>query len=158
MANDTISQLKIGNTTYDICDITARNASHTLIYSYDKMLIRDGDHAISVTANQDTKIGYFMEDDPTGADWEEFQTCPTIYHTLVHSTGATRFQRLIAKENSDNSVYHVSCDYINQTYDVVSSMSGVLSKGIAGYSLYINSAVNLTNVYANISWIAFKTL
>lgn len=157
MANDTISQIKIADTTYDICDAKTRNSLQNLVYYYDKMTILSSSSAMSVNQNQETSIGYLMVEDPTGTEWGKYITCPAIYHLLIHSTGAARFQRLVLKTSLDESVYHVTNNYINQTYDVISSMSGVLSFGVSSYRLYINSTAALTNVYGNISWIAFKT-
>lgn len=106
MANASISQIKVGNVTYDICDAVARD--HTIID--DNYTIVDNDLALASETNNPrytSSTGFFIED-------SENQRRVNLRGVNFES-GNQGFQLQCHRKVNDSDVYNTLGLYINST-------------------------------------------
>ena len=180
MANETISQITIENTTYDICDVDARtNSGFGYAWKTGFQFCRDSSHAISVAANQLVNLGslcvYPGEDEETNYlyalrpniltnddHWAYLYRYPLFFQLMIHSKSTTSSRTLYIEVGNDSPV--VQNFYITGTGDIVQSMCGFLPPWEkngddypANAMVKIRSTAPLTNVYGNSSLLVYKT-
>lgn len=181
MANETISQITIANTTYDICDADARtNSGFGCAWKIGFQSCWDSSHAISVAANQLTNLGSFYDYPGTDGNnsclyalgpntlsgdnhWAHLYRYPLFFQLMIHSKSTTSSRTLYVEVGGDSPIvqhFHIN----NGTGDTVQSMYGFLPPWESDGDDYpvnatvkIKSSAPLTNVYGNFSLLVYKT-
>ncbi len=145
-----IHQIKVGTTTYDIKDATARDSIYCQYKVFGSL---DSNDKISVSANAETRI--FTCPDGEGTIPTAFQNATLgIITAGIHSTGAARNQTITFKQGSTVEWYEVH--RIGATNDVFVTTTYISQYVADSMGVFITSNVALTNVYGNASAIMFN--
>lgn len=177
MANDTISQIKIGNTTYDICDAeTKRNSGYAIEWKRVFDDAYDSSHYKTVDANTSVSLGYLFSGITEGSilgdndqftvddfeyinsvSWPYMSNYPCFYQITLHtiSTANNYSYRIVLQTDSEIMMIHTA--YIKQTSDTVSVFSGFIPYNPSIYEIFVSSDTKLSKVWGNASLLIYKT-
>ena len=177
MANDTISQIKIAGTTYDICDVeTKRNSGYAILWKQGFHSAYSAEQYVTVNANSVASLGYLFDGDIQGCilgssdsqtvssfeninsmPWPYMNYYPCFYQIMLHtiSTADNYAYKIELQNNSQTEVIHST--YIKKSTDTVSVFSGFIPYGPAGYEVLINPETKLSKVWGSCSLLIYKT-
>lgn len=177
MANNTISQITVSGTTFDICDVEARrNSGYAYIWKEGLSEAPAGSQYKTVNANTSVSLGSLCSLEPTGTllstnesfisswentngiQWPHIEKYPCFYQIILHTVGtATNYSYNLELDGSSTVDTIIHRTYIKPTSDCVSTFTGFIYGHLLDYEVFINPDTQLSKVWGTVCLLIYKT-